>query len=656
MTAIKPLEIKRLAQKLKVSRAVFAAAYDEVADAYGGLTFKVVAELQNLEEHLPPGQDRDRRDYFAAMRKANEDDWLVEFVFEKFADLAAPDQGASDASSIRPVLQSIANRQQRFQEADKITMGTLTAMRRCCVIKAVTKTQDSTTREAVGSGFLIGPHLVLTNHHVISRFLGEDGAPLNGNTQPYVEFDYHAGRSRIMKPQPYDLLQSEGRSWLLAHSPKVPETVDETAETLAANLDYAVLILDGRPGDMRGFYSLSDILNDLPIKLPPVGNPLQLWQFPNSQPMKVVSNLRSPPPPALSFPDDETDHPRVYYVVNSDRGSSGGLVLDDASKAMALHDAGFNADAPQDARKNRGVPLHMIARDAISIITQEISNQPKKAGWHPKRKLPIIGRQTLQNHIFDAAYRNGRIIAVMTIPDDNAQRIPKLGRSYTREIIESCLPADKHHIVSVGASLIDPDPFLTAHRIVSTINPALATELPLPTGETTLDADATGILVQETVAALQAAAPDKIVWLMIDDIDSDPIGTQWGSSSFLVALYRRIARSDTLRVVLAGLPRRLEGLQDIRAQTGVILEDLLTEEPTDAERTDWIAAHLTHDMQPHELAPRLSSLVAGVAFEQADGSNGGAAPSSARLSKTEALNRLLSSHGRTAFLTGDRDD
>ena len=97
---------------------------------------------------------------------------------------------------------------------------------------------------------------------------------------------------------------------------------------------------------------------------------------------------------------------------------------------------------------------------------------------------------------------------------------------------------------------------------MQTIDPLLVASLPQPSGQTTLDADV-GVLVEATVRAMVGALPDKTLWLMIDDIDAHPIGTQWGSASFLIALYRRAALEPRLRVVLVGLPRELEGLADL---------------------------------------------------------------------------------------------
>lgn len=618
-------QIGRIAQGLAVSRTVFAKAYDPSALGNGGLDFKTIAELENQRTALAAGRAKDQRDFAAAMRAANDAGWLVEFVFENFSDLAT-----DSSTAAHPELQSIAHRTQRFQDARTITSGTLAAMRRCCQILSTRTTPDGMPEQtALGSGFLIGPHLVLTNHHVI--------APLRNDPalRPAVRFDYHAGDQSVVRQRIYQVPSGTDDSWLVDFADHLDGAT--TAAELTDHLDYAILRLDGRPGDERGYYRL----NNVP-ELPDFGTPVQVWQFPRGQPMKVVTNNRMPPADALGFdPANGAAHTRIYYVANAEKGSSGGLVLRDNTEPVAIHDAGFSHGAPDDQKLNRGIPLRLIAARAGPKIDDELRRLAPMVGWHTRRQLPVLGRKELQERIFDAAFGDGRIIMVLTEPDGQDRRA-KIGRSYTREILEASLPANEHHVLVFEASQIDPDPFLTANRIVSSIAHASAADLPAPTGETTLDADATGVLVERTVSALKDAVPGKTLWLMIDDIDADPIGTQWGSSSYLIALYRRIVDEPRLRVVLTGLPRRLEGLEDLRVtHPNALLEEELRAPPDHEDLRAWVAGHLTGQIGPEEFAPRLSSLLASVAMRD----SGAGGPEAAAAS----LNDLLADHARDAF-------
>ncbi len=631
MAEIDDFEVAKLAQGLRVSRGVFSTAYDVFAMGSNGKRFMQIAEEANQAAAMAPGLEKDTRDFNAALREARDKGWLVRFVFDKFAELSA---GAPEP--VREQLQGIVNRTQRFVSAKTVEAGTLAASRRCCQIVVVR--QDVTGQkqtDALGSGFLIGPHLVLTNHHVVASLLGPDGMANPAGPRPMARFDYHEGARQPEGPEIVDTVPG----WLRASSAAAPEGAD--AGILRGRLDYAVLELDGLPGHARGWYDLTH------MRPPPAeGAVLEVWQFPWQQPMKVLPGPRAAAPTGLGFEAVAAGAvpPRIYYMVNTERGSSGGLVLDAAAKEpVALHDAGYVIPEPAPAQllPNRGIPLALIAVDSASFVGQALREVPAKVGWHPARSVPIIGRAELQRLIFRAQHGKARIISILTHPDAAGQRVGRIGRSYTRFILEACLPAADHHVLEFSAGRIDPDPFLTAHRLVQAVDVALADRLPQPSGQTTLDADVTGMLVEGTVKALLAAAPNKTVWLMIDDIDAHPIGTQWGSATFLIALYRRAAVEPLLRVVLVGLPRELEGLADLAGPTDPVqVVERLEAAPDDKDLETWLQAHLTERNWPSEFAPRLGTLLGSVADERAAGEI------SRRL---EEIAGLLKNHARRAF-------
>lgn len=621
MAKVDPLQITRLAREIRIPRPRFATAYDEFAVSYGTTRFIQIAEEANQQEPKPPGRDKDERDFRTALGLANGAGWLVSFVFDKFADLAA---GARP--TLQAELQSIVIRSQRFIDAKTVEAGTIAASRRSCQIVLVGAADDVQGR---GSGFLIGPHLVLTNYHVIRDLLGDDGKEKKDGPRPAARFDYHHGASRRDGPEVIGCV----RDWLRA-SDRAPTDATTPAGDLRTLLDYAVIELDGLPGYARGWYDLAA------AKPPPAeGALLEVWQFPGSQPMKVLPGNRVPPPAGLGYealPAGDPP-PRIHYMLNTMPGSSGGLVLDVATKApVAIHDAGYNAD--DQTLPNRGIPLSLIAAQAASHVTQALLDVPPDIGWHPGQSLPIIGRATLQRLIFRGQRGDVRIIAVVTPPDEAGRRIGRIGRTFTRSILEACLPAADHHLLEISAAHIDPDPFLTAQRLVQTIDPLLVATLPQPSGQTTLDADV-GTLVEATVRTMLGAVPGKTLWLMIDDIDAHPIGTQWGAASFLIALYRRAALEARLRVVLVGLPRELEGLADLK-EAGVLVLERLATPPSDGELTSWVQSHLGERSWPSEFGPRLGRLITSVATERAG-------PKTARL--TEEIAAVLARHARKAF-------
>lgn len=607
MAAIDNRQIAHLAHGLKIARGVFADAYDIFAMAYDTRLFRQIAMEADEAEALPAGERRDRRDFNAALRAARDAGWLVEFLVDRFADLTA----AGDAPA-RVELQAIAQRNQPFVEAEAVTVRTLMAARRCCQIVAIEPGAAGDRQERpVGSGFLVGANVVLTNHHVVADIAARGGPP------PILRFDHHGG------PRGMALAETlrGAEDWLIDHAPAATD-----ADAGAERLDYALIRVDGLPGHARGWYDITQ------AKPPPeVGIGLEIWQFPRGQPMQVAGGNRRGAPDG----DGGAAPARIYYDANTLQGSSGGLVLGADRVPVALHEAGY-----EDATKtlNRGIPLHLIAERAGGHLAQEAANLQPKIGWNTSRACPVLGRAGLQRLIFEAQSGQPRLIVVATRPDPVTEdRIPRLGRSFTRVVLEACLPADAHQVVEFNAALIDPDAQLTAGRLLGTLGTADPAALAPDDGP--FDADATERLVDRTVEALLAAAPEKTVWLMIDDLDAHPIGTQWASSSYLLALYRRAATEARLRVVLVGLPRSLEALRDLD-QDGLVGLEPLDAPPSDAELGFWIEAHLFPATLPADLAPRMARFVRSVAKP---------ASRSGRICLTEATALVLRDHARGAF-------
>ena len=399
-----------------------------------------------------------------------------------------------------------------------------------------------------------------------------------------------------------------------------------------------------RPGDARGYYDLEKV-SDPGLS----GSPLQIWQFPGERSMKVSDGLRHLPPNGVVFPDvNESAHPRIYYIANALPGSSGGLVLNHAREPIALHEAGFDPATPDQAnRLNRGIPLSLIRDAAMTRIVQELRETPSRVGWLREKSVPVFGRGDFQDAIFAARTGDVRIITVLTAPSaETRKRVPKVGRSFSKDILEAYLPSEENLIAVLNAGDIEPDPYETARNLVAAVDQTEAASLPLPSGETTLDADATGPLLERTIEALNRAARGRTLWLMIDDIDAHAIGTQWSSSSFLVAFYRRVAVETKLRVILAGLPKRLEGLADLGAEKQAF--EVLDAAPSTEFIDAWAETYLTAKTKADEFTNRIVSLLGGLAEEEIERSS-----ADDRIEHvpcpTEAMSKLMASHGRAAF-------
>ena len=200
-----------------------------------------------------------------------------------------------------------------------------------------------------GTGFLIGPDTILTNYHVIRDIAGRDGnADCVRDTK--VIFDYAADFNADVTP--VRRVRLARRRWLtcFANYSDAEADGDFSVAPEEEALDFAVLRLDGRPGDdrvklidgetQRGWFDLRQA-----VPPPKPGTTVFIYHHSQGGPAKwsVGTCLAS------------QWQTRIRYDANSEDGSSGGLVVDQDLRWVGLHHA-----APDGW--NQGIPLVLICR------------------------------------------------------------------------------------------------------------------------------------------------------------------------------------------------------------------------------------------------------------------------------------------------------
>jgi V8-like Glu-specific endopeptidase len=176
-----------------------------------------------------------------------------------------------------------------------------------------------------GSGFLVGPNLLLTNNHVLpERDLVADTV-FRFNYQD----DVH-GRPEIHRD-------------VRARSDGVFHTSQE--------LDYSLVELDGHPGNDWGFLPLGPV----PVL---IGDRVNIIQHPGGQPKQIAMR------------DNLVEYVGggvVQYVTSTMPGSSGSPVFTDSWQVCALHHAGGTLREPTTSRvffRNEGI---MVADILLSL-------------------------------------------------------------------------------------------------------------------------------------------------------------------------------------------------------------------------------------------------------------------------------------------------
>jgi hypothetical protein len=577
------LEIAGKIVKRQVGRSVFQQLYDAVVEPLVPDRAQPFLSLAKLRERRNPGlagPEKDQADFAEALRQAADVDLLVEF----FACNA--EQLFSDVDRQATIsLQSIANLDDVFHQALQMTMGRMDALRRAC---RITCAQDHDA-PVMGSGFLIGPHLVLTNFHVVKSLVeidkGKAIAKEGSHLQITIEFDALLradGGSEARKPF------RAPNAWLVDYGMVHPEESTgggrgpnapwpDEPMTLAQRLDFAIIELDGAPGYERGWYDLEA------SRWPQPKTRFDLFQFPRGQLMAVMGGEFEKP----AVFDDNNRPPRILHNANTLGGSSGGLCLDHESHAVALHQAGYeftpgfdrSGDKAQRAVKNMAIPLPCIANAAGKKIKDKIANAPRIVSATSVGE-PVLGRTRLQSLVDEMIRGAFRILIVQSGADPAVVR-GKLGKTFSKAIIRALLPPGPHVVFEVAAARLTSDAVAAAAALVAVVGaeaPAIAAP---PRQFSAKDADE---LAQSAISKLTKAAGNSIPWLIIDDLDHFPIQAETTTATFLDAFYRRAIAETNLRIVLVGPLAAPASLASLSAKTDVIRDHI-----TDGDVETWIA-------------------------------------------------------------------
>lgn len=214
------------------------------------------------------------------------------------------------------------------------------------------------SNQGVGTGFLVGPDLVITNYHVVHNVIGKPDII----TQVQLRFDYAL------------LAEGNGTDGTYYSVAEIIDYSEFSSADLAANasnaaeankLDYAILRVDGAPGhDLPGGVdnkTTDDTVAprgwiEQPTLAPDLNRPTPIFilQHPMGMPLKLA--LATSLTVALN-----RQGTRVRYSTNTLAGSSGSPCFDHNWNLIALHHSGDPAyQGIGLAAYNQGIPFTAI--------------------------------------------------------------------------------------------------------------------------------------------------------------------------------------------------------------------------------------------------------------------------------------------------------
>jgi DNA/RNA endonuclease G (NUC1)/V8-like Glu-specific endopeptidase len=226
-----------------------------------------------------------------------------------------------DIRNGRPGFEAVIGRS-NFLPASFLEVGAATA-RATCLVRAAGIDFLGRSGAWSGTGFLIGPNLLLTNHHVLNS--------VNVATSATAVFEFQtAPDGRPLTPSVFNLR---------------PERLFLTSPT-DGGLDYSICWVDGEPGSRFG--SVRARRAAFGIAVDEFAN---IVSHPAGRYKEVVLQENT-----VRWQDDLV----VHYTSDTEPGSSGAAVCNNAWQLVALHHASKPADG---GVVNEGIKLSAIAAD-----------------------------------------------------------------------------------------------------------------------------------------------------------------------------------------------------------------------------------------------------------------------------------------------------
>lgn len=306
-------------------------------------------------------QCRDRTtDFLIAARQSNPDNVkLLEVAIKAGADIKLSVQNFNGSQ-----IQSIEN----TRELERIIRPANPELKivvfkeklgqiegRICRIEYV----NSDGKQIYGTGFLIGPDLLLTNYHVMEEVINNHVS----SESVKCRFDYkELADGTILSG---NIVKLSEQNWLVDYSNYSELDLTDTLNPLPEEneLDYALLSLQDGIGDKpignnpepnaakRGWIDLSDI--DYPFE---TDSGIIIVQHPEGEPLKLTIDTQS----LILVNDNKT---RVRYRTNTEKGSSGSPCFNMNLDIVALHHSGDpNFEQFHHPTYNQGIPISKIFR------------------------------------------------------------------------------------------------------------------------------------------------------------------------------------------------------------------------------------------------------------------------------------------------------
>ncbi|MHC2284083.1 hypothetical protein ACVME8_010753 [Bradyrhizobium diazoefficiens] len=328
-----------------------------------------------------------------------------------------------------------------------------------CVITARADAGGGQVKYSNGTGFLVGPDLVLTARHVLKNHIA-DGKQIRPSPGPlYAFFDHLSGEPIMDVDGITESLRARARAvefaadWLVCACDDIPgeafkDPTEAQIELLQAKLDYALVRLV-EPigaysryvygGNRRGWFNLVQF----PDRTPRPDERIIIPQHPSGQPQRIDFGR---------FKELDASSTRLRYDAETAGGTSGAPCFNQDYELVGVHNAAY-------LRPDRTADFNQAVQFS-KIMTQLRPKYPASANaaesplWSvspdPLKPRVIVGRKGIMNWISGAmaefpASRSERIHAV--------QATRRGGKTFSIEILKAALRDTSDRLVELGTGV-----------------------------------------------------------------------------------------------------------------------------------------------------------------------------------------------------------
>ena len=312
----------------------------------------------------------------------------------------------------------------------------------------------------LGTGFLVGPDIVLTAYHtLVDHLVGcQRKTPTPGRL--YAVFDHYEGdplRTPIQVP-PESLTIPFVEDWLLDCKEsmpddglfRVPDPVQLTL--LPTHLDFALMKL-ARPVGNQSRSSIGGPRREwieLPTATPNVGRDERIIipQHPNGYPQRIDFGRFSEADSKL-----DTSNTRLRYDTETDNGTSGAPCFDRTFSLVGMHNAAFKPGG--DVLKNQAIRIERIRAALNPTVGPSLTKSGTAARlWSTStgdEPSVILGRRRLldwlQLAVADQVHATSERVyaAIVDAPDSKGY-----GKSFTLEVLRAARRGTGEPIVVLG--------------------------------------------------------------------------------------------------------------------------------------------------------------------------------------------------------------